>query len=125
MVDVFAADDGWELDAGIVRPYLLTRGRTRPLRSVTLPVEAMLTSTALARATASTLPGEQRRIVDVCGAPHSVAELAVAVRTPLGVVRVLVADLVTVGMIDVHEVDDPADDIVLLHRLITRIEAIA
>lgn len=125
MVDPVPADDGWELDAGIVRPYLFTGGRTRPRRAVTLPVEAMLTSTALARATASTLPGEQRRIVEICCAPHSVAELAAAVSTPLGVLRVLVADLVTVGLIDVHEVDDPADDIVLLQRLITRIEAIA
>jgi hypothetical protein len=40
---------------------------------------------------------------------------------------VLVADLYTVGMIDVHEVADArvSVDIALLHRLIDRVEAIA
>jgi Protein of unknown function (DUF742) len=119
------SDDAWELEAGIVRPYLFTGGRTRPARAVALPVEAMLTSTRLARATSSTLPSEQRQIVDRCAAPHSVAEVAAALRTPLGVVRVLVTDLYTAGLIDVHETHHPADDIALLNRLITRVKAIA
>ena len=125
MADRPPTDDAWELDAGIVRPYLFTRGRTRPARTAVLPVEAMLTSTPLARATSSTLPGEQRQIVERCAAPHSLAEVASALRTPLGVVRVLVADLYTAGLVDVHETHDPADDIALLQRLITRVKAIA
>jgi hypothetical protein len=125
MPDHHPGDDAWELDAGIVRPYLFTRGRTRPSRATTLPVEAMLSSTPLARATSSTLPAEQRRIVERCAEPHSLAEVAADLSTPLGVVRVLVADLYTTGLIDVHEAHDPRDDILLLRRLITRIEAIA
>jgi hypothetical protein len=31
-----AIDDEWELDAGIVRPYLFTQGRTHPRSSVDL-----------------------------------------------------------------------------------------
>jgi Protein of unknown function (DUF742) len=129
MADRPPSDDAWELDAGIVRPYLFTRGRTRPSRSSTLPVEAMLTATALARLTAGTLPGEQRRIVEQCATPQSVAEVAVAMRTPLGVVRVLVSDLYTAGLLDVHDTHeataDPADDIALLQRLITKVAALA
>ncbi|MGH9259401.1 MAG: ATP-binding protein, partial [Acidimicrobiales bacterium] len=37
MADRPPADDAWELDAGIVRPYLFTRGRTRPARTAVLP----------------------------------------------------------------------------------------
>ncbi len=125
MPDQPLSDDAWELEAGIVRPYLFTGGRTRPTRASALPVEAMLTSTALARATSSTLPGEQRQIVERCAAPHSVAEMASALSTPLGVVRVLVTDLYTAGLIDVHEAHDSTDDIALLQRLITRVKAIA
>jgi Protein of unknown function (DUF742) len=125
MADGPPPDDAWELDAGIVRPYLFTRGRTRPARTAALPVEAMLTATALARATSRTLPGEQRRIVEQCATPQSVAEVAVNTKTPLGVVRVLVGDLYTAGLIDVHETHDPAGDIALLQRLITRVAAIA
>ncbi|HEX5945773.1 MAG TPA: DUF742 domain-containing protein [Acidimicrobiales bacterium] len=128
MADPHPGDDAWELDAGIVRPYLFTGGRTRPNRSTTLPVETMLSSTPLARATSSTLPAEQRHIVERCVEPRSLAEVASSLGAPLGVVRVLVADLYTTGLIDVHEAHeprDPRDDILLLRRLITRIEAIA
>ena len=85
----------------------------------------MLTSTPLARATASSLPAEQRRIVECCGTARSVAELAVAICAPITVTRVLVADLYTVGMIDVHEVVETTADVALLHRLIERVKAIA
>lgn len=125
MPDRRSGDDAWELDARIVRPYLFTGGRTRPSRATTLPVEAMLSSTPLARATSSTLPAEQRRIVERCTTPQSLAEVTTGLGAPLGVVRVLVADLYTTGLIDVHEAHDPRDDILLLRRLITRIEAIA
>jgi hypothetical protein len=124
MADGAPPDDSWELEAGIVRPYLFTRGRTRPSRLTALPIEAMLTATALARATAATLPGEQRRIVELCATPQSVAEVAAAMRTPFGVVRVLVSDLYTAGLVDVHHVDNPADDIALLQRLITKVAAL-
>ena len=120
-------DDAWELEAGIVRPYLFTKGRTQPSRGVHLPVEAMLTSTELARATSGSLPAEQRRIVACCATARSVAELAVEISAPITVTRVLVADLYTAGMIDVHRVIDPvaAVDVALLHRLIDRVKAIA
>lgn len=118
-------DDEWELDVGIVRPYLFTQGRTQPSSSIDLPVEAMLRSTPLARATASTLPAEQRRILDCCWSPRSVAELAVEVHAPLSVVRVLVADLYTVGMLDVHHARDVADDVVLLQKMIDRVKSLA
>jgi len=127
MPDTAGYDDAWELEAGIVRPYLFTKGRTEPSRTVDLPLEAMLTSTALARRTSATLPAEQRRIVECCATARSVAELAVEICAPVTVTRVLVADLYTVGMIDVHEVADPrvSVDIALLHRLIDRVKAIA
>ena len=127
MADHHPVDDAWELEAGIVRPYLFTKGRTEPSRGVDLPVEAMLTSTELARVTAAALPPEQRRIVACCASPRSVAELAVDISAPLTVTRVLVADLYTAGMIDVHRVVDPLAevDLTLLHRLIDRVKAIA
>ena len=124
MVEGTPPDDAWEVEAGIVRPYLFTGGRTRPALG-SLAVEAMVTATSLGRATSTTLPAEQRRIVDECRAARSVAELAAALRTPLGVVRVLIADLVATGLVDVQDTANPADDIDLLNRLIARVKAIA
>ena len=37
MADHGGFDDAWELEAGIVRPYLFTKGRTQPSASVELP----------------------------------------------------------------------------------------
>jgi hypothetical protein len=125
MADHGGHDDAWELEAGIVRPYLFTKGRTQPPPSVDLPVEAVLTSTALARATAGSLPAEQRRIVECCATPRSVAELAAAISAPITVTRVLVADLYTSGMIDVHAVVERKADVALLNRLIERVKSIA
>jgi Protein of unknown function (DUF742) len=117
-------DDAWEVEAGIVRPYLFTQGRTRPALG-SLALEAMLTATSLGRATSATLPAEQRRIMDECRAARSVAEVAAMLHAPLGVVRVLVADLVANGLVDVHAPANQADDIELLNRLIARVKAIA
>ncbi|HKA82566.1 MAG TPA: DUF742 domain-containing protein [Acidimicrobiales bacterium] len=117
-------DDALEAEAGIVRPYLFTHRGTRPTLG-SLAVEAMLTATSLGRATAATLPTEQRRIIDECRVARSVAELAATLHAPLGVVRVLVADLVANGLVDVHAPAGQADDVGLLNRLIARVEAIA
>jgi hypothetical protein len=45
---------------------------------------------------------ERARILDLCIIPITVAELAAAVRLPLGVVRVLLDDLVREGLIDIR-----------------------
>jgi Protein of unknown function (DUF742) len=117
-----ALDDAWEVEAGIVRPYLFTGGRTEPVHP-TLAVETMLRSTPAGRLAAATLPAERRRTVELCRAPQSVAEVAARLCIPLGVVRVLVADLYTDGLVDIHETaDHPRDDLDLLRRLIARVE---
>jgi hypothetical protein len=121
-VTAAALDDAWELEAGIVRPYLFTGGRTEPCHP-TLAVETMLRSTAAGRVAAATLPAERRRTVELCRVPQSVAEVAARLCIPLGVVRVLVADLHADGMVDIDEVaDHPRDDLDLLRRLIARVE---
>ena len=52
---------------------------------------------------AAPLRFESRRIVELCQAPMSIADLSVALRVPLGVVRVIVADLVTEGYLRIEE----------------------
>jgi hypothetical protein len=118
-------DDAWEVAAGVVRPYLFTRGRTRG-SSRALAVETMLASTDKGAAVAPGLASEQRRIVELCHAPLSVAEVASRLSTPLGVVRVLVSDLADDKLLDVLGADtsDLAADVNLLQRLIARVKAI-
>jgi len=84
----------------IVRPFMLTGGRTRPLQDG-LRIETLLR--AAPAALSAPLRFESRRIVELCQQPMSVADLSVALRAPLGVVRVIVADLITQDYLRVEE----------------------
>jgi hypothetical protein len=92
-----APEPGDEL---VVRPFMLTGGRTRPLHDG-LRIETLLH--AAPAALSAPLRFESRRIVELCQAPMSMADLAVALRVPLGVVRVIVADLVTESYLRIEE----------------------
>lgn len=90
------ADD----DTTLVRPYLVTGGRTRPVQDG-LRVETLVY--AMPAALHAPLKFERRSIVELCQTPRSVAEIAVALALPLGVARVLVADLITGDLVTVQE----------------------
>jgi Protein of unknown function (DUF742) len=118
------SDDAWEIEAGVVRPYVFTQGRTRAT-SRTLPVETMVRTSPMGRLHPVDIPPEQRSIVALCDTAQSIAEVAARLHAPLGVVRVLVADLTDTGLLQVFEgAGDLAADVELLQRLIARVKAI-
>ncbi|WP_318552076.1 DUF742 domain-containing protein [Kitasatospora fiedleri] len=82
----------YDEDAGpMVRPYALTRGRTRPGRAFDL---IALVVTDVPDPTVLPVGPEQAAILAVCrGNALSVAEIAADLDLPLGVVRVLLGDL--------------------------------
>ena len=85
----------------LVRPYAVTRGRTEPLRDIAL--EAVLSCTPTQVAESRFAGHDKYRIATVCeGRAQSLAEIAAYTRMPLGVTRVLVADLVTEGLLTLH-----------------------
>jgi hypothetical protein len=109
----------------LVRPYMLTRGRTSSSLGVFelhAPALALVTPEQLGRGATP----EDRRIIELCQTPMSVAELAARIGTPVGVVRVLVGDLVVARMLHVRQSDDNAEhrDVRLLERLLEGIRAI-
>ncbi len=78
----------------LVRPYAVTRGRTRvdqpDLQLITLVV-------ALAPVTPTLPPSldpEHVQILTLCQRPKSVAEIAAEVQLPLSVVKILITDLI-------------------------------
>lgn len=110
---------------GMVRPYVLTHGRTRAEG-----VDVSLDATVLARVAPdefSSWPApEARSIVSLCREPIAVAEVAARLDVPLGVARVLVGDLAAAGMVTVSAAR-PADahtDVNLLERLLDGIRAL-
>jgi hypothetical protein len=103
----------------VIRPFMLTGGRTRPVQDG-LRVETLLS--ALPAALSAPLRFEARRIVELCQRPTSVADLAVALRVPLGVTRVLVADLLTEGYL--HRQEQQGLSVDLLERIRDRVRAL-
>jgi hypothetical protein len=92
-----AEPDGDDL---FLRPFMLTGGRTRPQHDG-LRIETLLH--AGPAALRAHLRFEARRIVELCQVACSIADLAVALQVPLGVIRVLVADLLSEGHLRVTD----------------------
>ncbi|GGS82860.1 hypothetical protein GCM10010156_46920 [Planobispora rosea] len=99
-------------DAGpIVRPYTVTRGRTRPTGD-----RFDLLATVVATGPAPPdLPPEHLRVLDACRRPISVAEAASGTGLAVGVVRVLLGDLLDAGLLSVRtppaSVTTPREDL--------------
>ncbi|WP_184691329.1 DUF742 domain-containing protein [Saccharothrix tamanrassetensis] len=85
----------------LVRPYTRTGGRTRP--DYDLAIEALVsTSERGLERDAAVLP-EHRSICGLCTDTRSVAEVAAHLRLPLGVVRVLIGDMASMGLVLIHQ----------------------
>jgi hypothetical protein len=97
------AGDRWvDRNAGpVVRPYALTGGRTQPVTGAVLDLIAVVVAAGRADGDDLSLSPEHHRILGTCGAPTTVADVASAVSLPVGVVRVLLADLIPQGQIKV------------------------
>ncbi|MCX5043954.1 DUF742 domain-containing protein [Aldersonia sp. NBC_00410] len=88
-------------EPSLVRPYSLTSGRTVP--AVDIALEALIQPLAEALdLDLGELSNEARSILSLSSNSPSVAEIAVHVGVPVGVARVLVADLVEAGHVRIQ-----------------------
>jgi hypothetical protein len=104
----------------IVRPYARTGGRTRT--SLSLPVEALIMTTALGSSSECYGQPDHREIAVLCQDVRSVAEVAALVNVPLGVARVLIADMAETGLVTVHNNAPPESGepgLALLERVLS------
>ncbi|WP_329311892.1 DUF742 domain-containing protein [Streptomyces sp. NBC_01262] len=107
--------------APLVRPYAMTGGRTRPRYQ--LAIEALVSTTAEPAQLRGQLP-EHQRICILCKDIKSVAEISALLTIPLGVARILVADLAEAGLVAIHQPggDEAAGgqpDVTLLERVLS------
>ena len=86
----------------VVRPYAVTGGRTEPDGEV-LDLIAVVVATGLPAAApdAGRTSPEHRRILGRCEQQITLADLAADTALPVGVVRVLIADLTLQGAVTV------------------------
>jgi hypothetical protein len=106
----------------LVRPYAVTRGRTEPRRHIA--IEAILVTTPKGQQEAAFAGRDRQLIAQLCdGRALSLAEIAAHMRMPLGVARVLVADMAVDGLLSLHDPsvndDDYYDRMELLERVLS------
>ena len=105
----------------LVRPFVMTGGRTRTERR-DLRVETMLR--AVREPEAGTLMSEQEAMVRLCQEPQSIAEIAARLDLVLGVAAIIAGDLIGEGYFEVHHTDPVDIELDALTRMIERVRAI-
>jgi hypothetical protein len=96
---MFGPDETLDEDPDLfgVRPYAVTSGRTQP----STPLDLL----SLVRATGSGMVGPDRLGIEhsqalrLCESPTSVAEVAALLRRPVTVTKVLLSDLIELGVV--------------------------
>jgi uncharacterized protein DUF742 len=91
----------------VVRPYALTAGRTRP-SGASIDLIAQVSVVRMMGAEfgpeiLSDLGPEHLRLLRFCRSRVSVADVATEIDLPLGVVRILLADLRDRGLVSINE----------------------
>ena|ERR1700689_1059183 len=118
-------DDEWlDEDAGrVARPYTVTGGRTRPRGERQFDLIDIVVATGAEPGEAFSAGPEHRHLLSVCQRPTVVAELTAAVGLPLGLVRVLLADLLYEDLISVSRQAQRTDRR-LLQRVLDSLKAL-
>jgi hypothetical protein len=106
--------------ASVVRPYTWTGGRTAPV--IDLAVETLVSTSEHGHDVAVLTSEEHRAVAELCRDPRSVAEVAALLSLPLGVIRVLLADMADIGLVVVHSSANGSSntpDMALMERVLS------
>ncbi len=88
-------DSWYDDEAGpLVRPYAVTRGRTKSGRDLNLIT--LVVTTAYQNAS---MDPEYAEILRICQYPLSIAEISAKLGLPITVIKILVADLIEQGFL--------------------------
>jgi hypothetical protein len=116
----------FDQEAGpVVRPYAVTKGRTLSSSAASLGLIDVVAATG-ERPSENFRPGpEHRRILGVCRRPTPIVDLTSEIDLPLGVVRVLLGDLLSEGMLRVVSAQrQPVPDQRLLRMVLDGLESL-
>src|SRR5262245_42369927 len=93
--------EGGDPPPSMVRPYARTGGRTRPVHDLDLEALVVTTVNGDDSSMHDLLSPEHSTVIELCVGTISVAEIAARLQTPLGVARVIIADMVELGLVEV------------------------
>lgn len=102
-----------------VRPYAITGGRTDV--DLDIGLETQIEATPRGIASQSRYRWEAARVIDACRRPLALVEISAMLSLPLGVVRVVVADLEKDGAVGVHRPEPVTADSASYTELLERV----
>ncbi|MFD1935208.1 DUF742 domain-containing protein [Nonomuraea mangrovi] len=111
--------DGTGDDEPLFRPYAVTGGRSEPRYHMAM--ETLISSMSIPDDEMALLTPEQEAIMTLCRSFRSVAEISALLRVPLGVARVVVADMADEGLVRLHQprLDQGQPDMNMLERVLS------
>jgi hypothetical protein len=115
-VDADDGDDAGSKTGRLIRPYAMTGGRT--LADSEISLEAQIQATARASQHLGAYRWEAAKVVDLVQTPMALIEIAARLQIPIGVARVLVADLVSDGAVMLHTPEKTQSFASLLERVL-------
>ncbi len=95
-----ADDEGPDATGRLIRPYAITGGRTGA--DVEIDLESQIQASTRASEHLGAYRWEAARLIELVQTPMALVELAARLELPVGVARVLVADLINDGAVVVH-----------------------
>lgn len=98
-VDDLDADDGDDTGR-LIRPYAITGGRTGG--EVQIDLESQIQANTRASHHLGAYRWEAAKVIELVQTPMALIELAARLEIPVGVARVLVADLIADGAVVLH-----------------------
>jgi Protein of unknown function (DUF742) len=121
-----SGDRWFDREAGpVVRPYALTMGRTRPAGGAAFDLIDVVIATSDRMPEHFRPAPEHRRILSLCRRPTPIVDLTSEMDLPLGVVRVMLGDLASEGLVRVTSTQrQPANDQRLLRMVLDGLESL-
>ncbi len=93
-------EDDPDVTGRLIRPYAITGGRTGA--DIEIDLESQIQASTRASQHLGAYRWEAARLIDLVQTPVALIEIAARLELPLGVARVLVADLISDGAVVLH-----------------------
>jgi hypothetical protein len=117
-------DDGDDAGEGgrLIRPYAMTGGRT--IAETEIKLEAQIQASTRASQHLGAYRWEAAKVVELVQQPMALIEVAARLQIPIGVARVLVADLVSDGAVVLHVPEKSQSFASLLERVLDGVRSL-
>jgi len=117
------AGDGGEITGRLIRPYAMTRGRTSA-DVAEIDLEAQIVRSPTGPSVRREHRWEAATILGLVERPMALIEVAARAGVPIGVVRVIIADLIAEGAVVVQRPEAKTTYVSLLEKVLDGVRAL-